>query len=151
MSTEARTARTTGREALSDPAYQAFLALRTVFTVAPIVFGLDKFANLLTDWPGYLASWINDLVPGSGQDAMYAVGVIEIVAGLAVALLPRYGGLIVAAWLAGIILNLLTIPGFYDVALRDFGLLVAALALSRLAVRYVPARHGSPYGTTDRT
>jgi hypothetical protein len=143
MSTEGRTVRTTGRAALSDPAYQAFLALRTVFTVAPIVFGLDKFANLLTDWPGYLASWINDLVPGSGQDAMYAVGVIEILAGLAVALLPRYGGLIVAAWLAGIIFNLLTISGFYDVALRDFGLLVAALALSRLAVRYVPARYGS--------
>jgi hypothetical protein len=151
MSTEGRTVRTTGREALSDPAYQAFLALRTVFTVAPIVFGLDKFANLLTDWPGYLASWINDVVPGSAQQAMYAVGIVEVVAGLAVALLPRYGGLIVAAWLAGIIFNLLTIPGFYDVALRDFGLLVAALALSRLAVRYVPARHGSPHGTTDRT
>ena len=72
MSTEGRTAHTTGREALSDPAYQAFLVLRTVFTVAPILFGLDKFANLLTDWPGYLAPWINDIVPGSGQDAMYA-------------------------------------------------------------------------------
>jgi hypothetical protein len=143
MTTEVPSTRTTSRDALSDPAYQAFLALRTVFTVAPIVFGLDKFANLLTDWPGYLASWINDIVPGSGQDAMYAVGVIEIVAGLAVALIPRFGGLLVAAWLAGIILNLLTIPGFYDVALRDFGLLVAALALSRLAVKYAPARHGS--------
>src|SRR3954469_21500384 len=127
----------------TDPGRQAFLLLRTVFTVAPIVFGLDKFANLLADWPGYLAPWINDIVPGSGQQAMYAVGVIEIVAGLAVALAPRFGGLLVAAWLAGIILNLLTIPGFYDVALRDFGLLVAALALARLAVRYAPARHGS--------
>jgi hypothetical protein len=143
MKTQVPSTRTPSRETLSDPAYQAFFALRTVFTVAPIVFGLDKFANLLTDWPGYLASWINDLVPGSGQDAMYAVGVIEIVAGVAVALIPRYGALIVAAWLAGIILNLLTIPGFYDVALRDFGLLVAALALSRLAVKYSPARHGS--------
>jgi hypothetical protein len=74
---------------------------------------------------------------------MYVVGVVEIVAGVAVAVIPRYGGLLVAAWLAGIILNLLTIPGFYDVALRDFGLLVAALALSRLAIKYVPARHGS--------
>jgi uncharacterized membrane protein YphA (DoxX/SURF4 family) len=143
MTTEVPNSGTTRREALSDPAYQAFLALRTVFSVAPIVFGLDKFANLLTDWPGYLASWINDIVPGSGQDAMYAVGVIEVVAGLVVALAPRYGGLLVAAWLAGIIVNLLTIPGFYDVALRDFGLLVAALALSRLAVKYAPARHGS--------
>jgi len=143
MTTEVPSTRTARREALSDPAYQAFLALRTVFTVAPIVFGLDKFANLLTDWPSYLASWINDIVPGSGQDAMYAVGVIEIVAGVAVAVIPRYGALIVAAWLAGIILNLLTIPGFYDVALRDFGLLVAAIALARLAARYAPTRRGS--------
>jgi uncharacterized membrane protein YphA (DoxX/SURF4 family) len=149
MSIEGRTARTTSRGALSDPAYQAFLALRTVFTVAPIVFGLDKFANLLTDWPGYLAGWVNDIVPGSGQQAMYAVGVVEIVAGLAVALAPRFGALLVAAWLAGIIVNLLTIPGFYDVALRDFGLLVAALALARLAVRYAPARHGSREGEAD--
>jgi hypothetical protein len=143
MTTEVPSTRTPSREALSDPAYQAFLALRTVFTVAPIVFGLDKFANLLTDWPGYLAPWINDIVPGSGQDAMYAIGVIEIVAGVAVALIPRYGALVVAAWLAGIILNLLTLSGFYDVALRDFGLLVAALALARLATKYAPARHSS--------
>lgn len=136
-------ARTTNRDGLSDPRYQAFLALRTVFTVAPIAFGLDKFGNLLTDWTVYLAPWINDLVPGSAQQAMYAVGVVEIVAGLVVALAPRFGGLLVAAWLAGIIGNLLTIPGFYDVALRDFGLLVAAVALARLAVSYTPARHGS--------
>jgi len=124
----------------TDPAYQAFVLLRTVFTVAPLLFGLDKFVNLLTEWPGYLAGWINDIVPGTAQQAMYAVGVIEIVAGVAVAVVPRFGGLLVAAWLAGIIVNLLTIPGFYDVALRDFGLLVAALALARLAVRYAPAR-----------
>jgi hypothetical protein len=117
----------------TSPSRQAFLLLRTVFTVAPIVFGLDKFANVLTDWPNYLAPWLNDLVPGTGQQAMYAVGVVEILAGIVVALAPRYGGLLVAAWLAGIIGNLLLIPGYYDVALRDFGLLVAALALSRLA------------------
>ncbi len=140
MTHQTRTAVTTSRPALTDPGYQAFLALRTTFVVAPILFGLDKFANLLTDWPAYLAPWINDIVPGSAQQAMYAVGVVEIVAGLVVAVLPRYGGLLVAAWLAGIILNLLTIPGFYDVALRDFGLLVAALALARLAVKYAPAR-----------
>jgi uncharacterized membrane protein YphA (DoxX/SURF4 family) len=143
MTTERRTARTPSRAALSDPAYQAFLVLRTVFTVAPIMFGLDKFANLLTDWPGYLAPWINDIVPGSGQDAMYVIGVIEIVAGIAVALIPRYGALLVAAWLAGIIVNLLTLSGFYDVALRDFGLLIAAIALARLATKYAPARHSS--------
>jgi hypothetical protein len=118
----------------ADPSRQAFVLLRTVFTVAPIVFGLDKFANVLVDWPRYLAPVINNIVPGSGQQAMYAVGVVEILAGLVVAIRPRYGALLVTAWLAGIIVNLLLIPGYFDVALRDFGLLVAALALSRLAV-----------------
>jgi uncharacterized membrane protein YphA (DoxX/SURF4 family) len=126
------------RTTAADPAHQAFLLLRTVFTVAPIVFGLDKFANVLTDWPQYLAPWIDDIVPGSAQQAMYAVGAIEIVAGLLVALKPRYGAPLVAAWLAGIIVNLLTFPGFYDIALRDFGLMVGALALTRLAWRYDP-------------
>jgi hypothetical protein len=110
--------------------------------VAPVLFGLDKFANLLTDWPAYLAPWIDGIVPGSAQQAMYAVGVVEIVAGLVVAVAPRFGGPLVAAWLAGIIVNLLTVPGFYDVALRDFGLLVAAVALTRLAARYAPGRRG---------
>jgi len=120
--------------ALADPGYQAFLILRIGFTVAPILFGLDKFANVLTDWPRYLAPGINDIVPGTAQQAMYAVGVVEILAGIAVALVPRYGALLVAAWLAGIMANLLIIGDFYDVALRDFGLFVAALALARLAV-----------------
>lgn len=119
----------------TDPATQAFVLLRTVFTVAPILFGLDKFFNLLVDWPVYLAPWIDSIVPGSPQTAMYVVGVIEIVAGVLVALQPKWGGLVVAAWLLGIIVNLLTLPGYYDVALRDFGLLVGALALSRLASR----------------
>ena len=118
----------------ADPAHQAFLLLRTVFTIAPIVFGLDKFTNLLVHWPRYLAPSIDHLVPGTAQQAMYAVGVIEVVAGLVVAFRPRYGALLVTAWLAGIIVNLLLIPGYYDVALRDFGLLVAAFALFRLAV-----------------
>lgn len=124
------------RTSLGDPGYQAFLALRTVFTVAPILFGLDKFANLLVDWPGYLAPWIDGIVPGTAAQAMYAVGVIEIVAGVVVLLAPRIGAWVVAAWLAGIIVNLLTVPGFYDVALRDFGLLVGAVALARLAAKY---------------
>jgi hypothetical protein len=114
-------------------AHQAFLLLRTVFTVAPIVFGLDKFADVLTDWERYLAPEFNDLIPGTAHQAMLIVGVVEIAAGLLVAMLPRVGGYVVAAWLAGIILNLLLIGDFYDVALRDFGLLVAALALARLA------------------
>src|SRR4051812_2140755 len=90
----------------ADPSRQAYLLLRTVFTVAPIVFGLDKFANVLTDWPGYLAPVIDHIVPGTAQQAMYVVGVVEIIAGLAVAARPRYGALLVAAWLAGIIVNL---------------------------------------------
>ena len=111
----------------------AFLLLRTVFTIAPIAFGLDKFAQILCDWDFYLAPWINDLVPGDAHDAMLVVGVIEIVAGLLVAVRPSIGGYVVALWLAGIIVNLLTLGDFYDVALRDFGLLVGALALARLA------------------
>ena len=112
---------------------RAFLLLRTVFTIAPIAFGLDKFAGLLTDWEQYLAPWINDLVPGTAHQAMLAVGVIEVVAGIAVALVPRYGALLVAAWLVGIIVNLVSMGEYYDVALRDFGLLVAAVALAALA------------------
>lgn len=111
----------------------AFRLLYSVFIIAPIAFGFDKFANLLTDWDQYLAPWINDLVPGTASQAMWAVGVIEIVAGLVVAAAPRFGGILVATWLAGIIINLVTLSGFYDIALRDFGLLVAALALSFLA------------------
>jgi hypothetical protein len=117
----------------SNPVFQAFTLLRIGFTVAPIAFGLDKFWNVLVNWDMYLAPRIDRIVPGTAHEAMYAVGVIEIVAGLVVAFLPRYGSLLVAAWLGGIIVNLLLIPGFYDVALRDFGLLLAALTLFRLA------------------
>lgn len=122
----------------TDARYQAYSLLRVGFAVAPILFGLDKFANVLVDWPIYLAPWINDIAPGSGQEFMYVVGVIEIVAGLAVALKPRYGAYVVAAWLGGIIVTLLTYSGYYDVALRDFGLLIGALALARLASAYDP-------------
>ena len=121
-----------------DPVYQAFWLLRIGFTVAPIAFGVDKFLHLLTNWDRYLAPAVDDLVPGTAHQAMYAVGVVEIVAGIVVALAPRFGGYLVAAWLAGIIVNLLLIPGFYDVALRDFGLLLAAVALQRLATRFDP-------------
>ena len=126
------------------PSRQAFVLLRTVFTVAPVLFGLDKFTNLLTDWPRYLAPAIDDLVPGTAQQAMYAVGVVEILAGIAVALVPRYGALLVAAWLAGIIANLLIIGDYYDIALRDFELLVGALALARLALDQDRRRHRRP-------
>jgi hypothetical protein len=129
---------TRARITTADPARQAFVLLRTVFTIAPIAFGLDKFANVLTHWPKYLAPWIDSIVPGTAQQAMYAVGVVEVIAGIVVAIAPRIGGWVVAAWLAGIIVDLVTGPGFYDVALRDFGLLVGALALARLAARYAP-------------
>jgi hypothetical protein len=123
------------REALTrDPAAQAFMLLRIVFTVAPILFGLDKFAEVLTDdWTKYLATEFNDLIPGSASDAMHIVGIVEIAAGVIVAIVPRFGGLLVAGWLAGIIVSLLLVGGYGDIALRDFGLLVGALALWRLA------------------
>jgi hypothetical protein len=119
-----------------DPAFQAYALLRVGFTVAPILFGLDKFLDWLVDWRVYLAPEINDLVPGTAHQAMLAVGVIEIVAGLVVAVRPRFGGYLVAAWLGGIIVNLLLQADFYDIALRDFGLLVGALALARLATAF---------------
>jgi uncharacterized membrane protein YphA (DoxX/SURF4 family) len=124
--------------ASADAGYQAYLLLRVAFTVAPIAFGLDKFFDVLVDWPQYLAPWINDILPGNGHDAMHLVGVIEIAAGLLVAVKPRYGAPVVAAWLAGIIFNLLTLSGYYDVALRDFGLMLGALTLARLAFVYDP-------------
>ncbi|MDV6285326.1 DoxX family membrane protein [Rhodococcus jostii] len=125
-----------GSHTLADPGYQTFLVLRTVFTVAPILFGLDKFTNWLTDWPAYLAPWIDGILPGTAQQGMYAVGVIEVVAGILVAVAPRIGAWVVAAWLAGIIVNLVTLSGYYDVALRDFGLLAGAVALGLLAAEY---------------
>jgi hypothetical protein len=126
-----------------DPAAQAFMLMRIAFTVAPILFGLDKFANVLTDdWTRYLSTEFNNIIPGSAADAMHMVGVVEIAAGLVVAVTPRFGGLLVAAWLAGIILNLLLVGGYGDIALRDFGLLLGALTLSRLATAYSGA--GTP-------
>jgi hypothetical protein len=122
---------------------QAYLLLRTLFIGAPIVFGLDKLTNLLTDWEGYLAPWINRLVPGDAHTAMLLVGLTEVLAGLLVAVRPRIGAFVVAAWLLGIIVDLVTLGGYLDIALRDAGLLVAALALGLLA--------GSPAATKEGT
>lgn len=119
-----------------DARYQAFALMRLAFTVAPIAFGLDKFFNVMVEWPKYLAPWINDIAPGTGQQFMYFVGGTEILAGIIVALKPRYGAYVVAAWLGGIVINLLTYSGYYDIALRDFGLMLAALTLGRLASVY---------------
>ncbi len=144
MTTEARAAR------------DAYRLLRIGFTVAPILFGLDKFFNWTVHWPDYLAPWINNIVPGSGQDFMYFVGGVEIVAGLVVAVAPVIGGPLVSAWLAGIVVNLLTNnpPEYYDIALRDFGLMLGALTLTRLAWAFArrpeteraPARESSRLG-----
>ena len=126
----------------NEPAYQAFWLLRVGFTVAPILFGLDKFFHVLVNWDRYLAPVIVRQTDWTAHELMYAVGVIEIVAGIVVALRPRFGGYLVAAWLAGIIVNLFVIPGDYDVALRDFGLFIAAIALARLAAEFGPTAGG---------
>ncbi|HZO49800.1 MAG TPA: DoxX family protein [Gaiellaceae bacterium] len=133
-------------------AYQAYLLLRIGFTVAPILFGVDKFFNWTVHWPDYLAGWINDILPGSAQDFMYVVGAIEIAAGLIVALAPRLGAPLVALWLAGIVVNLLTNepPEYYDIALRDVGLLLAAATLTRLAWAFGPERAASASGRQPR-
>jgi hypothetical protein len=139
MSTATATVTTPERTTdIRDARFQAYALLRTGFAVAPILFGLDKFFEVLVDWPIYLAPWVNDIAPGSAQDFMYFVGAVEILAGVVVAVKPRYGAYLVAAWLGGIIVNLLSHSGFYDIALRDFGLLIGALALARLAAVYDP-------------
>jgi uncharacterized membrane protein YphA (DoxX/SURF4 family) len=122
----------------TSPGYQAYLILRTGFTVAPIVAGLDKFFNLLVNWEQYLPAFMKNLTGGHGHELMLAVGVIEIVAGLGVAFKPRLFAYVVSAWLLLIVVSLLMIPGYFDVALRDFGLSLGALALARLSQEYGP-------------
>lgn len=122
--------------AVSSPSRQAFQILRLGFTVAPIVAGLDKFFHLLVNWDQYLPPVVNRTLGGHGHEFMFAVGVIEIIAGLGVALKPRLFAYVVSAWLLLIVVNLLMIPGYFDVALRDFGLSLAALALARLSQEY---------------
>ena len=133
-----------------DPVTQVFSLLRMGFFLLPILMGIDKFAEVLNDnWPAYLASEYNDILPGSAQDAMYVIGVVEILAGFIVLVSPRFGGLLVAGWLTGIIGSLLLVGGFGDIALRDFGLLLAALALFQLA-GVVSVESGSgDYGAAD--
>ena len=120
----------------SKPSYQAYQILHLGFTVAPIVAGLDKFFNLLVNWEQYLPGFVKNMTGGHGHELMLAVGVIEIVAGLGVAFKPRLFAYVVAAWLLLIVANLLMIPGYFDVALRDFGLSLGALALARLSQEY---------------
>jgi hypothetical protein len=120
----------------SKPSYQAYQILRLGFTVAPIVAGLDKFFHVLVNWDQYLPAFVNNMTGGHGHELMLAVGVIEIVAGLGVAFKPRLFAYVVSAWLLLIVANLLMIPGYFDVALRDFGLSLGAFALARLSAEY---------------
>jgi uncharacterized membrane protein YphA (DoxX/SURF4 family) len=128
----------TDRVPARRPAFQGYMLLRIGFVVAPILFGLDKFFNWMVDWPTYLAPWLDRLIPGTAQQFMYVVGAVEILAGLLVLTSPKWGSLVVAVWLAAIIVNLLTAnpPEHYDIALRDFGLFLGALTLNRLATAF---------------
>jgi uncharacterized membrane protein YphA (DoxX/SURF4 family) len=120
----------------SSPAYQAYRILHFGLVVAPIVAGLDKFLHLLVNWDQYLPRVVANMSPIPPHTLMLVVGVIEIVAGIGVAIKPRIFAYVVAAWLAVIIVNLLLIPGYFDIALRDFGLLLAALALGALSQQF---------------
>src|SRR5438067_9959349 len=131
-------ARNSAAADLRDPRYQAFWMLRLGYTAIPLTMGIDKFFNGLVYWPKYLADWIQNILPGTAQQVMYGVGGVEILAGLLVLLKPRYAAYIVAAWLAGIVINLLSYGEWYDVAVRDFGLMLGALTLGRLASYYDP-------------
>jgi hypothetical protein len=130
----------TVEETMKNPAYQAFQVLHWGFVIAPVLAGVDKFLMKLTDWTQYLYPAFGNLVGGAHR-FMQIVGVIEIVAGLLVAFKPKIGGYVVAAWLLGIIVNLLLLQNYYDIALRDLGLCLGAIALARLATQF-DARRG---------
>jgi len=119
-----------------SPAYQAYQILHLAFVVAPVIAGADKFFHFLVNWDQYLSPLLTRMLPVSGHTFMLGVGLIEIVAGLLVAFRPAVGAVVVGAWLCGIIVNLLSIPGYYDVALRDLGLALGAFALARLATEF---------------
>jgi hypothetical protein len=123
----------------SRPAYQAYQILYIGFIVAPFLAGLDKFTHVLTNWDQYLAPVVAGVLPVSGHTFMFFVGIVEIIAAVLVAVRPRIGAYIVAAWLLGIVVNLLLIPGYLDVALRDFGLALGALSLARLSEEFAEA------------
>jgi uncharacterized membrane protein YphA (DoxX/SURF4 family) len=125
-----------GSRLAADPAYQAFWILRIGFTVAPILFGLDKFTNWMVDWELYFAPWVAARTPGSATQFMHLVGLVEIAAGILVAVRPKIGGYVVAVWLLCIVANLAIQLTFWDIALRDFGLALGALALARLATAF---------------
>lgn len=120
----------------ANPSYQAYMILRFAFVVAPIIAGADKFLHLLVNWDQYLPAVVNNMVGGHGHELMLVVGVIEIIAGIGVLLKPKIFAYVVFVWLLAIIANLLMIPGYFDVALRDLGLALGALALARLSKQF---------------
>lgn len=126
----------TAAQSTVEAGHQAFQILRFAFTLAPIVAGVDKFLGLLVNWDQYLPPLVNNMLGGAGHQFMYIVGAIEIVAGIGVFLKPKVFAYVVAAWLMLIIVNLLLIPGYFDVALRDLGLAFGAIALGRLSGAY---------------
>ena len=128
--------RTRAEVEVTGPAYQAYQILHVAFVVAPVVAGLDKFFNLLVNWEQYLPSFVNKMVGGHGHELMLVAGVVEIIAGLGVWFKPKFFAYVVSAWLLMIVVNLLMIPGYYDIALRDFGLALGALALGRLSQKF---------------
>jgi hypothetical protein len=119
-----------------SPAYQAYQILHVAFTIAPAIAGVDKFFHFLVNWDQYVSPLVTRVLPVSAHTFMLGVGVIEMAAAVLVAFMPAIGAWIVGAWLCGIILNLLSIPGYYDVALRDLGLALGAFALARLAAEF---------------
>jgi uncharacterized membrane protein YphA (DoxX/SURF4 family) len=122
----------------SDARYQAYMLMRLGYTVLPLAMGIDKFFNAMVSWPKYLADWVDNIAPGTAQQFMYFVGAVEILAGILVLLKPRYAAYIVAAWLAGIVINLFSYGEWWDVGVRDVGLMLGALTLGRLASYYDP-------------
>jgi uncharacterized membrane protein YphA (DoxX/SURF4 family) len=124
----------------ASPSYQAYQILHVAFTVAPLIAGIDKFFHLLVNWDLYLAPVVNRILGGHGHLFTLVAGVIEIIAGIGVAIWPRFFAYVVSAWLLGIVINLLLVPGFYDIALRDFGLCLGALALGRLSHEFARTR-----------
>ena len=130
--------------AVPDRARQAYRILHVAFVVAPVLAGLDKFFNVLVDWDRYVAPFVTDVLPVSAHTLMLVVGVIEIAAGVLVALRPRIGGYVVAAWLWAVIVNLLVLGDYFDVALRDFGMSLGALALARLAEAFAATGRAAP-------
>jgi hypothetical protein len=138
--TEARPAAVPGSLLTARPAYQAYFILYAGFIALPILAGLDKFFHLLVNWDLYLTPLVTRILPVTAHTLMLVVGVIEFAAGVLVAVRPRFGAYVVMLWLWGIIVNLLLVPGFYDIALRDFGLSLGAMVLARLSHEFGGAR-----------